>query len=181
MWSFAKNEFSTKFSSFYGHFSVQVQYLWGGGGRSPKVMVGYGNRTLGPDLGVRTSVSGPGCPDFVTWPRVVRSTWNHFHSVSHLFLPLFCPPSFSCNLPFGFRWSLSPNFPSFLPLIPFKVDLFPLNFYHWVFSLPALLLAILCPVRVRVRLLTFCSSMGDIILKLLPRVTWVPIIFPRIL
>ena len=23
-------------------------------------MVGYGNRTLGPDLGVRTSVSGPG-------------------------------------------------------------------------------------------------------------------------
>ena len=42
MWSFAKNEFSTKFPSFYSHFSVQVQYLWGGGGRSPKVMVGYG-------------------------------------------------------------------------------------------------------------------------------------------
>ena len=35
----------------------------GEGGEVTKVMVGYGNRTLGPDLGVRTLVSGPGCPD----------------------------------------------------------------------------------------------------------------------
>ena len=43
----------------------------------------------------------------------------------------------------------------FPPLTSFNVDLYPPNFYPGVFSLPVILLAIFCSVRVRVRLFDF--------------------------
>ena len=120
------------------------------GGGHQKFLVGYGKLTW-----VRTWVSGPdvrtGCPDRVSWPgpdvrtgcsdrasgpgvRFRNSAQSRtidlkpFHSVSHLFLPLFCPPSLSTIYPLVSVEDYFQIFSSFFPLTSFEVDLFPLNF-----------------------------------------------------